>query len=74
VIGIIVALLAQTLALGYWGGSLSRLVKQNSDEINKDPGGLRAVRHQHATLLTQHEFRIAELEGTHFPERRSKAR
>lgn len=60
-VAIVGALLAQSIAFGFWGGNLHRLVKQHDWEIN-GAQGLRASRHEHATMLTQHEYRISDLE------------
>ena len=72
ILAVVVALAAQSVVLGYWGGNLSRLVKQHDREINGEPGGLRATRHEHANRLQEHEGRITELEEkeSHHPERR----
>lgn len=64
-VGIIVALVAQTLMLGIWAGSLHRMVKQHDREINHEPGGLRWSRHEQATKLASHEARLTNLEEKH---------
>lgn len=57
-VGVIVAVVVQTLMLGVWGGKVHQMLKSHDGEILS----LRASRHEHANTIQEHEGRLGAIE------------